>query len=243
MPVKRTRVEVSLPREHTQSDREDSESDVPQVEDSQNTIPAHKEDSLKASKKRKRKENRDQADIEDIENRYLKKVYSKVLTEDPLVANTLPEPTDLVPTTTGDIANEEEDIDPELLQHETLTPQSTAADKTIFISNLPVKVLISKPSLRELKQLFSIHGNISSIRFRSIAFSELGPRKVAFITKKLHPERDTLNAYLVYETADSVSKAVKALNGFIWEGKHLRVDSVANPAVKLVFSRRLMVAT
>ena len=178
------------------------------------------------NKKRKRKD-KEQDKIDDIENRYLKKVYSKVLQNepDPESSNEPKEP--------STESTEGEEIDPDLLQHEALTSNSTAADKTIFISNLPVKVLTSKPHLREIRQIFSTHGHIESIRFRSIAFSELGPRKVAFITKKLHPERDTLNAYIVYKNADSVTKAVEALNGYVWADKHLRVDSVANPTVRL----------
>ena len=189
----------------------------------------------KSSKKRKRKEKDEEAKTDDIENRYLTKVYSRVSEKEtpqavipeyrvqavrPVQASRDPEQ-----------EAEEDEIDPDLLQHETLTRNSTSADKTLFISNLPVKVLTSKPHLREMKQLFSAHGQILSIRFRSIAFSELGPRRVAFITKKLHPDRDTLNAYIVYENASSVDDAVKALNGSLWQGKHLRVDSVSNPAV------------
>ena len=182
------------------------------------------------SKKRKRKEREEEAKTDDIESRYITKIYSQV--------SKLHEPTNKEPFTSErllpsepDPVQAEEDIDPALVQHEALNPQSIAAEKTIFISNLPVKVLTSKPHLRLLKTLFSSHGRIESIRFRSIAFSELGPRKVAFITKKLHPERDTLNAYIVYSSEESVSAAMQALNGYVWEGKHLRVDSVAKPAV------------
>jgi nucleolar protein 12 len=43
-----------------------------------------------------------------------------------------------------------------------------------------------------LAQEFSQFGKIESIRFRSIAFSESIPRKVAFIEKKFHENRDSL---------------------------------------------------
>lgn len=182
--------------------------------------------------KRKRKEREEEAKTHDIESRYMNKVYKTIKKHQP--DNPLPKP-DLEPeqpdNAEPNLDGDDDDIDPDLLQHETVTSTSTAADKTIFISNLPVKVLISKSHLRSLRELFSEHGSIESIRFRSIAFTDLLPRKVAFITKKLHPERDTLNAYIVYRETDSVDDAVNDLNGHLWEGKHLRVDSVANPTV------------
>jgi nucleolar protein 12 len=175
-------------------------------------LPVNIPQSEPSLKKRKRKS---PDKLDDLESRYLKKVYSKALE-----SASSPPPRDL-----------HADVDPSLLQHETVTSTSTDADSTIFISNLPVKVLSSKPLLKTLKRLFAQYGAIKSLRFRSIAFSELGDRKVGYITKNLHPERDTLNAYLVYSAKESVSPAVEALNNSLWEGKHLRVDSVSRPTV------------
>ena len=185
--------------------------------------------STKPSKKRKRKEREEESKVEGIESRYMDKVYSRITNkQNPEITTqeTSNETAVTVPNT-----HEGEDIDPELLQHETMTPNSDAADKTVFLSNVPVKCLTSKPLLKSLKQLFATHGQIVSIRFRSIAFSEGGPRKLAFVTKKLHSERDSLNAYIVYQKPESVDSAVTDLNGHLWEGKHLRVDSVSHPAV------------
>lgn len=181
------------------------------------------------TKKRKRKEREEESKVDELESRYMDKVYIKISkTQKPEItaAETSTSTALTLPQT-----NEDEEIDPELLQHETLTPNSDAAEKTIFLSNVPVKVLTSKPLLKSLKKLFSTYGDIVSIRFRSIAFSEGGPRKLAFVTKKLHSERDSLNAYIVYQRAESVDDAVQALNGLLWEGKHLRVDSVSHPTV------------
>ena len=182
--------------------------------------PVPEEPEKKVTKKRKRRAHEEEERVENIESRYLNKVYSKISKPEPVEETT--------ETNEAPLAVE---VDDELLQHETVTSTSNNAEKTIFISNLPVKVLTSKPLLKSLKQLFSNHGQISSVRFRSIAFTELVPRKVAYITKSFHPERDSLNAYLVYNNEGSVKSAVDALNGFLWEGKHLRVDSVSNPSV------------
>ena len=183
----------------------------------------------KPTKKRKRKEREEESKVEEIESRYMEKVYSKISKKPKAEITALESSSETVPTLHQD--HEGEDIDAELLQHETVTSTSDNAHKTVFLSNVPVKVLTSKPLLKSLKQLFSTHGQIASIRFRSIAFSEGGPRKLAFVTKKLHSERDSLNAYIVYQRTESVDSAVRELNGHFWEGKHLRVDSVANPAV------------
>ena len=175
----------------------------------------------KITKKRKRRALEEEEKAEDIESRYMDKIYSKISKPEPVAGPVEEKIEETLPT----------EVDDELLQHETLTSTSNNAEQTIFISNLPVAVLTSKPLLRSLKQLFSKHGEIKSIRFRSIAFTDLVPRKVAYITKKFHPERDTLNAYIVYNDKESVPAAVAALNGFLWEEKHLRVDSVSNPSV------------
>lgn len=104
------------------------------------------------------------------------------------------------------------------------------ANATIFVGNLPTSVITSSEDYRALKSLFSPFGKLKSIRFRSIAFSELLPRKVAFVQGKFHPERDTLNAYLVFSRPEEARKAL-ALNGhYFQEKKHIRVDSVAHPA-------------
>ena len=66
------------------------------------------------------------------------------------------------------------------------------------------------------------------------AFSELLPRKLAFITGKFHPERDVLNAYIVYKGQSSVQQAI-TVNAQVFLGKHLRVDSVANPQVSNLY--------
>ena len=49
------------------------------------------------------------------------------------------------------------------------------------------------------------------------------PRKQAFIAKKLHEGRDSLNAYVVFENAEDAEKAL-GLNGKVFLERHLRVD-------------------
>lgn len=127
-------------------------------------------------------------------------------------------------TTTADGVN---------LQHETQERQDRELEKakaTVFVGNLPTSVISSHTDYKALKALFSTHGKVKSVRFRSIAFSELLPRKVAFLQGKFHPERDTFNAYVVFADALEARRAL-VLNGHHFLGKkHIRVDGVAHPA-------------
>ncbi|KAJ1561740.1 Nucleolar protein 12 [Nowakowskiella sp. JEL0078] len=96
-------------------------------------------------------------------------------------------------------------------------------ERTLFVGNVDTSVT-EKKGRKEFLALFSAFGTVESLRFRSVAFSKLIPRKAAFTTKQLHPERDTLNAYVVFENKESASKALE-LNSKIFMEKHLRVDS------------------
>lgn len=107
--------------------------------------------------------------------------------------------------------------------------------RTAFVGNLAVSSM-TKGDFRKLKSTFAAHGPVESIRFRSIAFAELLPRKIAFITGKLHPERDVVNAYIVYKSKGSVAKAVAALNGQLFLNKHIRVDTVDGAKVYIYIS-------
>ncbi|KAG0291965.1 Nucleolar protein 12 [Linnemannia gamsii] len=97
--------------------------------------------------------------------------------------------------------------------------------RTAFVGNLAVTSM-TKGDFKKLKAAFAAFGPVESIRFRSIAFAELLPRKIAFITGKLHPERDVVNAYIVFKSKASVAKAVTAMNGQLFLNKHIRVDTL-----------------
>lgn len=95
-------------------------------------------------------------------------------------------------------------------------------ERTLFVGNLN-KNVTEKSNLKKLKALFKPYGDIESIRFRSVAFSKNLPKKIAFITKELHPERDCLNAYIVFKDKESAQNAIE-LNGTLFNEKHIRVD-------------------
>jgi RNA recognition motif-containing protein len=95
--------------------------------------------------------------------------------------------------------------------------------RTLFLGNLPTTVL-TRPILKSLKSLLRTFGPISSIRFRSIAFSAPIPKRAAFLSKQLHEKRDSLHAYVVFAEEEQAHRAKEGLDGSVWEGKHLRAD-------------------
>ncbi|KAK6541011.1 Nucleolar protein 12 [Orbilia ellipsospora] len=134
----------------------------------------------------------------------------------------------------SDEDEEESEEEPqERIRHETegalQEEELDKAKRTVFIGNLPSSVISDKSHHIALKTAFKAYGIISSVRFRSIAFSDQIPRKAAFITKAFHVDQTTVNAYIVFKTAEAARASLK-LNGTVLLNHHIRVDSVAHPA-------------
>jgi nucleolar protein 12 len=106
------------------------------------------------------------------------------------------------------------------------------AERTVFVGNVPAAIIKSKSLTKQFKRFFAEIGKIDSIRFRSISFTDVGSRKVAFVKKALHESRESVNAYVVYQDKESSLKSVKELNGKIFENHHLKVDHLSHPTVK-----------
>lgn len=106
------------------------------------------------------------------------------------------------------------------------------AGRTVFVGNVSNSVITSKSTYKKFKKLFAAVGSVDSIRFRSIAFDEALPRKVAFVKKALHDTRDTLNAYVVFKEEKASRKAPQTLNATTFEDFHIRVDHVSHPSPK-----------
>ncbi|KAF3994158.1 hypothetical protein FT663_00128 [Candidozyma haemuli var. vulneris] len=106
------------------------------------------------------------------------------------------------------------------------------AERTVFVGNVPAAVITSKKTYKNFKKQFQQVGSVQAIRFRSIAFDEALPRKLAFAKKALHNLRDTVNAYVVFKEKEPSQKACNRLNATLFEHHHLRVDHVAHPAPK-----------
>ncbi|KAI9310440.1 hypothetical protein BX666DRAFT_2032824 [Dichotomocladium elegans] len=118
---------------------------------------------------------------------------------------------------------EEKQIDPAKKKE----MEKEKSQRTIFVGNVPIQCA-EKPHTKALKRKFAEFGEIESMRFRSMAFSETIPRKAAFITKKFHSNRSVTNAYIVYKSKEAADKAL-VMDGQVFMDKHLRVDNVAMP--------------
>ncbi|KAF3938519.1 hypothetical protein ABW19_dt0206910 [Dactylella cylindrospora] len=132
----------------------------------------------------------------------------------------------------SDVSNGEEEPQ-ERIRHETegdlQDKELDKANRTVFVGNLPSSIITDKSQYKTLQSAFKLHGPIESLRFRSIAFSDQIPRKAAFITKALHVDQQTVNAYIVFKSSEAARSSLK-LNGTVILNHHIRVDSVAHPA-------------
>ncbi|QSL64381.1 hypothetical protein MERGE_001682 [Pneumocystis wakefieldiae] len=174
----------------------------------------HKDPKIREKRRRRRS-----SEDWNIEERYFKKLFKNESEED----NIKEKNENIICKL---YKNDEKKL---LEKKETDLDESVKKDlSTVFVGNLPVSIVSSKSDYRTFKGKFSEFGRIRSIRFRSIAFSELLPKKIAYIQKKFHPKREILNAYVVYEAEESSKKAL-VLNGTLLLNRHIRVDSVAYP--------------
>jgi nucleolar protein 12 len=102
--------------------------------------------------------------------------------------------------------------------------------RTVFVGNVTNLVLKDKSICSAFKSLFKEGiGSVESIRFRSIAFDKPtvnSLRRIKRIRKEFHPEKDTLNAYVVYNDLESINHALD-LNSTLFQGHYLRVDSLS----------------
>lgn len=104
---------------------------------------------------------------------------------------------------------------------------AAGADTTLFVKNVPNVVITDRKARSALEKAFG--PGIRSLRFRSIALSEAIPRKAAYITKKVHEQRNTVNAYIVYKTKEQFFEKLNTMNLHEFRGHRLFVDSALKP--------------
>ncbi|XP_041839031.1 RNA-binding protein 34-like [Melanotaenia boesemani] len=96
--------------------------------------------------------------------------------------------------------------------------------RTVFVGNLPVSC-----TRKMLRSLFRDKGSIESIRFRSLVREDPSmSRKVAAIKRKVHPQKQSLNAYVVFKDEDGVRKALERNGMEIEKDFFIRVDRVTD---------------
>ncbi|CAD0205386.1 unnamed protein product [Chrysodeixis includens] len=96
--------------------------------------------------------------------------------------------------------------------------------RTLFVGNVPYSAKCKK----EIKKIFNKHGQIETIRIRTVPIKDgRYTPKLALIKNELHPERTTVNVYIKYVDAESVDKALSENNTVLNE-HHLRVSRSAS---------------
>ncbi|XP_029349050.1 RNA-binding protein 34 [Echeneis naucrates] len=98
--------------------------------------------------------------------------------------------------------------------------------RTVFVGNLPVGC-----TKKTLRSLFRDKGAIESIRFRSVVREDQSmSRKVAAIKRKIHPKKQSINAYVVFKDEEGVASALEKNGVEIEKDFHIRVDRVTDGA-------------
>ncbi|XP_070156583.1 RNA-binding protein 34 isoform X2 [Polyergus mexicanus] len=99
--------------------------------------------------------------------------------------------------------------------------------RTIFIDNIP-----KETKETEVRKVFGKFGPINNLRFRGIIPQDAKmSKKVAAITKQIHPKVTTVVVYINYKSQESAQKAL-SMNGKIFEGNYIHVKIVDKPEKK-----------
>lgn len=229
----RTLVSIAAQSKPVQQEEEEESEESDAMDEEIDVVDNESEVSSKqkAAKKRKEDEN------EDLESQY----FSKILSEESKLEEKEKKEEEGKDQKSG--SEKESDSEEEKAEAKTKKEQKAKsvdlkeaelekAERTVFVGNLSNSVISSKPTYKLFKKLFSNLGKVQSIRFRSIAFDEAVPRKVAFVKRSLHNNRDTVNAYVVFKDKEPSTKAPARLNATVFDHHHIRVDHVAHPAPK-----------
>ena len=117
--------------------------------------------------------------------------------------------------------HEDHQIEQPHTKHKPTTSHDTdpRLPRTLFVGNVPTTA-----TRQQLARFFKQYGGVESCRLRS--FSVSNPKlskRVAIIKGAIHPQSQSMNAYVVYDTVEAVDSAV-ASSGIEYEGHKLRLD-------------------
>lgn len=247
-------IKPKKPAESTSnSEDEGSDDNVDDNTSSSDVTNSSEEEVTEDRPRKRRKVNQN----DDLESKYLNKLVreeEKELKEKAGTKSLAEEVDEDLDVSDSDLNSDLEDVsdsetekpkekDDEIPKHETMDKDApdVEADKinrTVFLGNVSISTIKSKSAKKTLilhlrSGLDEKHGEkIESIRFRSTAFvSDAGPKRAAYAKKELMEETTkSTNAYVVVSTDAAARKLASRLNGTIVLDRHLRVDSVGEPA-------------
>eukprot|EP00762_Andalucia_godoyi_P004114 ANDGO_06246.mRNA.1 Nucleolar protein 12 len=94
--------------------------------------------------------------------------------------------------------------------------------RTVFVSNVPLKLFSTTVLQNHLETQFRQYGTIESVRLRSVAFETPKlPKRAAFKLGQFHESRTSCHAYVVFKAVEEATKALAAANGVDFHGFHL----------------------
>jgi len=122
---------------------------------------------------------------------------------------------------TADPDSDEEKTLPSELKEISQEEKDLIDKRTVFVGNLPIGL-----KRKQLSKLFCDFGKITSLRFRSVAVSDLKlGKKVCLKANKVNENATTKNAYIIFDNEESVNKALVKNNENVIDF-HIRVDKV-----------------
>lgn len=198
---------------------------MPETYESGGILAALHSTNTKQVKKKKKKSSASDKDEESENGDILGNLFTKDEDdEEEQEADVLPTHF-IVDKVTDVIVSKDEDVSKAKKKIE-IKETAERLERTLFVGNIALTV-----SKKTLKKIFIKFGEIENIRFRSFVGADPKvPKKVAIIKKTFHSECKSMNAYIVYKSKESISKAL-LYNGTVVEGLHLRVDK-ASPEKK-----------
>ena len=100
--------------------------------------------------------------------------------------------------------------------------------RTIFIGNLPIGY-----KRKKLRKMFDEFGKIESLRFRSVAISDLKlGRKVCLKSNKINENATSKNGYIVFVNEECVENSLSK-NGTLINEHHIRVDKLVKSKIEV----------
>uniref|UniRef100_A0A3P9I5C8 RNA binding motif protein 34 n=1 Tax=Oryzias latipes TaxID=8090 RepID=A0A3P9I5C8_ORYLA len=98
--------------------------------------------------------------------------------------------------------------------------EATKTKRTVFVGNLPVTC-----TKKTVLNLFKDKGSIESIRFRSLVREDPAmSRKLAAIRRQVHPQRKSMNAYVVFREEAGAIRALESNGMEVETNYNIRVD-------------------
>uniref|UniRef100_A0A8C7YZ64 RNA binding motif protein 34 n=1 Tax=Oryzias sinensis TaxID=183150 RepID=A0A8C7YZ64_9TELE len=98
--------------------------------------------------------------------------------------------------------------------------EATKTKRTVFVGNLPVTC-----TKKTVLNLFKDKGSIESIRFRSLVREDPAmSRKLAAIRRQVHPQRKSMNAYVVFKEEAGAIRALESNGMEVETNYNIRVD-------------------